>query len=78
MCGIGCDARGFLYLSEGLLARLCSFGNQRDFFKEGAIALEASSETINQIARPTIGCLTCDADSVVMNPAGQFAQDLGV
>jgi hypothetical protein len=35
--------------------------DQRDLFKEGAIALEALSETTNG-----------DADSVVMNPAGQL------
>jgi len=35
--------------------------DQRDLFKEGAIALEALSETTNR-----------DADSVVMNPAGKL------
>ena len=48
-------------ISERLLARLLvPFGQARPF-KEGAIALEALSETTNG-----------DADSVVMNPACQL------
>ena len=48
-------------INERLLARLQFLLDKRELFKEGAIALEALSETTNG-----------DADSVVMNPACQL------
>jgi hypothetical protein len=48
-------------IKERLLARLQFLLDKRDFFMEGAIALEALSETTNG-----------DAYSVAMNPACQL------
>ena len=60
MCGIGSDACGFLYNKGAVVTEaLVPFGQARPF-PEGAIALEALSETTNG-----------NADSVVMNSACQ-------
>ena len=61
MCGIGSDARGFLQNKGAVVSEALVPLDKRDLFKEGAIALEALSETTNG-----------DADSVVMNPACQL------
>ena len=61
MCAIGSDARGFLHNKGAVISEALVPLDKRDLFQEGAIALEALSETTNG-----------DADSVVMNPACQW------
>jgi hypothetical protein len=61
MCGIGSDARDFLHNKGAVVSEALVPLDKRDLFKEGAIALEALSETTNG-----------DADSVVRNPACQL------
>jgi hypothetical protein len=61
---IGGDARGFLCSKGVAVSEVLVLLDKRDLFKEGAIALEALSETTN------------DADSVVMNPPASCPSSL--